>query len=193
MFLTITLQNLLFQCAVSYATKEANVTYICQQPFTNLPPGVHGMPRPEANVLKTVKFLYMKTVEEVVEFCATIHNRVLSPDLLILDDIESYIEQLQGPCLEHKAAKFCALLCDAVNFIKSKNDGPRHLLLSCIDSSNRLVSVFRNSGIQVLNVEEVQPDKFQMTTTTGSKSIGVEFCSQKGEVYLQNFRVKETS
>lgn len=37
----------------------------------------------------------MKTVEEVVEFCATIHNRVLSPDLLILDDIESYIEQLQ--------------------------------------------------------------------------------------------------
>ncbi|XP_061177070.1 uncharacterized protein LOC133185792 [Saccostrea echinata] len=186
-----TLQSLLFQCAVSYATKESNVTYICRQPLSTLPAGVHGMPKPEADVLKTVKFLYLKNVEEVVEFCATVHNRAVGPDLIILDDIDSFIEQLQGPCLEHKAAKLCALLCDAADFITSKNDGSSLLLLSCTDSTNRLASVFRNSGIHVHDIQEVRPNEFKLTTIAEDNHICVDFITQKGELYLQDVHITE--
>uniref|UniRef100_K1Q7U0 Uncharacterized protein n=1 Tax=Magallana gigas TaxID=29159 RepID=K1Q7U0_MAGGI len=93
---SVTVRNLLFQCAVSHATKESDVTYICRQPLDTLPLGVHGMPRPEADVLKSVKFLYLKTVDEVVEFCASIHNKVVGPDLIVVDDIDGYIEQFKA-------------------------------------------------------------------------------------------------
>lgn len=187
----VTLQSLLFQCALSFATKEASVTYICHQPLNTLPPGVHGMPKPEADVLKNVKFLYLKNVEEVVEFCATVHNRVVGPDLVILDDIDSFIEQLQGPCLEHKAARLCALLRDAVDFINSRNDGSSLLLLSCTDSTNRLASVFRNSGIHVHDIQEVHPNEFKLATVAEDKNIRVDFITQKGELFLQEIHITE--
>lgn len=41
---------------------------------------------------------YLDTVEDVMDFCASVHNRedkVGRPNLIIVDDIGSYIEQLQ--------------------------------------------------------------------------------------------------
>jgi hypothetical protein len=48
---------LLFQLAVSYASKELSVTFICQKPLSTLPRCVHGMPQPDAKTLSTLKFL----------------------------------------------------------------------------------------------------------------------------------------
>lgn len=187
------LHNLLFQCAVSQATKESNVTYICRQPLDTLPWGVHGMPHPEADVLKSVKFLYLRTVGEVVEFCASIHNKVVGPDLIILDDLDGYIEQFQGPCLEHQAAKLCSLLCDAVHFINTKQShgGSSCLLLSCMDSSNRLNSVFKNTGILIIDIHEIHSGDYKLSTMQGGNFIGVEFCIQKDAIYLKEFNATE--
>lgn len=188
---SVTVRNLLFQCAVSHATKESDVTYICRQPLDTLPLGVHGMPRPEADVLKSVKFLYLKTVDELVEFCASIHNKVVGPDLIVVDDIDGYIEQFKGPCPEHQAAKLCSLLCDAVHFINTKHGGSCCLLLSCMDSSNHLSSVFKSSGIQIFNIKEIYSGDYRLSFVQGSNSIGVEFCIQKDAVYLREFNATE--
>ena len=51
--------SLLFQLAVSYASKELSVTFICQKPLSTLPRCVHGMPQPDAKTLSTLKFLYV--------------------------------------------------------------------------------------------------------------------------------------
>lgn len=34
-------------------------------------------------------------MDEVVEFCASIHNKVVGPDLIVVDDIDGYIEQFK--------------------------------------------------------------------------------------------------
>nr|XP_022291814.1 uncharacterized protein LOC111103091 isoform X1 [Crassostrea virginica] len=185
-------RSLLFQCAVSYATKESTVIYICRQQVPSLPLGVHGMPSSDSRVLNYISFLYLDTVEDVMDFCASVHNRedkVGRPNLIIVDDIGSYIEQLQGPCQDHKVAKLCALLCDAVHCLNNKQGGSCSLLLSCLRPSQRFTSVYWKMGMQVMDIQENPPGEFALSTVQDDSTLEVEFNLRRGVLFLKRFRV----
>ncbi|XP_060083951.1 uncharacterized protein LOC132563213 [Ylistrum balloti] len=112
--------SLLFQGAVSCGAKDFTVVFICPHPLDKIPSAVHGMPKPEANILQNVHFQYLKNVEELVNYCASIHTRSVMPDVVMVDDLNHYIGQEKKG--EHGLAKLCAHLLDCVTFISSKNE-----------------------------------------------------------------------
>lgn len=164
--------TLLFQAAVSYANKDVSVLYICHQPLTKMPLGVHGMPHPDAQVLRNVKFIYMKKTEELIEYCSSVHTKPVLPDVIIIDDVDIYLEQMKEDGIEHGTAKLCALLVDATTFIKGKNDSKHcQLVLSCKDNLKYLQTVFRKF-------------KFSVTHLNG--------CTDKESVYKLDFKSRDT-
>ncbi|XP_013384546.1 uncharacterized protein LOC106154661 isoform X2 [Lingula anatina] len=113
---------LLFQAAVSHASEECHVTYICPSPLSSLPAPVHGMPSPEAKVLQNLKFLYMSSTDELVEYLSELHTSPVVSQVLILDDLDYYVNQIQEHgSSEHSIAMLFALIKDAVVYMKSKH------------------------------------------------------------------------
>ncbi|KAL3883657.1 hypothetical protein ACJMK2_029898 [Sinanodonta woodiana] len=147
--------SLLFQCAVSQANRGVMVTYISPRPFSRMPLSVHGMPCPSAaSSLKTLTFQYLSSPDELVKFCSNVHMRVLHPQVLIIDDLQYYIEQSKGQGQEVAAARLCALLLDAVHFIHKENsDSGCCLLVSCQTKIKSLQAVFRQFKFNIMTIE----------------------------------------
>ncbi|XP_045196399.2 ATPase SWSAP1-like [Mercenaria mercenaria] len=122
---------LLFQAAVAYASQDYHVTYISRSPLTQMPLSVHGMTRPEtAGLLKTLTFMYMNKVQNLIEYCAAIHSKSLVPDMVIVDDLEYYLQQSVDPSPEVGCARLCAILEDTLSYIQSKS-GAGMMMLGC--------------------------------------------------------------
>ncbi|WAR07923.1 hypothetical protein MAR_017881 [Mya arenaria] len=122
---------LLFQAGVAYASQDLHVTLISRRPLSRMPHSVHGMIRPEAaGNLNTLTFLYMSNVSDLLEYCASVHTRSVTPDVLIVDDLDFYLNQLIEPSPEAGCAKLCALLVDTLHFIRQKSPHGA-LLLGC--------------------------------------------------------------
>ncbi|XP_021373656.1 uncharacterized protein LOC110463405 isoform X2 [Mizuhopecten yessoensis] len=114
----VDITSLLFQGAVSCGAKDFTVVFICPHPLDKIPSGVHGMPKPEANILQHVHFQYLMSIEELINYCASIHTRSVMPDVIMVDDLNHYLGQEKKG--EHGLAKMCALLLDTVTFISSR-------------------------------------------------------------------------
>lgn len=145
----------MFQAAVSYASKELNVTFICQKAITSLPRCVHGMPQPDTKTLSTLKFLYLSTEHEVVDYCSTMHLKTVLPDILIVADIHCYFGHGQAAHGEHTAARMLALLKDTIEFIKKKSASTQcKLIVSCNDYIKWINSVATKFSYQILKITE---------------------------------------
>ncbi|OWF40749.1 ATPase SWSAP1 [Mizuhopecten yessoensis] len=132
---SIDITSLLFQGAVSCGAKDFTVVFICPHPLDKIPSGVHGMPKPEANILQHVHFQYLMSIEELINYCASIHTRSVMPDVIMVDDLNHYLGQEKKG--EHGLAKMCALLLDTVTFISSRKDVPK-----CKEMQNTLRDIW---------------------------------------------------
>lgn len=138
---------LLFQAAVAYASQNYHVTYISRSPLTQMPLSVHGMTRPEtAGLLKTLTFMYMNKVQNLVEFCASIHTKSLVPDIVIVDDLEYYLDQSVDPSPEAGCARLLALLEDTQSYIQSKS-GLCIMMMGCHKKQPYVTQIFRQLRI----------------------------------------------
>lgn len=177
--------SLLFQAAVSYAAKDLNVTVICQKQLTTLPKCVHGMPKPDAKTLSTLKFVYLETADELIGYCATIHTKTVLPEILIVADVQSYFNEGLSATSEHTAAKLLALLLDCFQFISSKKQNDNcALILSCLDSFKWMNSVSLKFGFQVMKLVTTAN-----VNTLEWKSANIVYCanftSDKEQLFLK--------
>ncbi|XP_014780754.1 uncharacterized protein LOC106876652 [Octopus bimaculoides] len=191
--------SLLFQCAISYAKEGNHVTYICQEPFTHLPLTVHGMSKPSSASLGMVKFMYLKTLPELYDYCASIHQSVLCPQVIILDGIHFYVQQTKRQQYgeEQEAAQLCAMLMDAVQYCHTRNSSSKtfdetqsQLIISCKDSKF-LLPVFQKLNFQIIS-SKVKGDKrriTEMAVETMEENIFLSYSVEPTEgIYLNDIK-----
>ncbi|KAK3580292.1 hypothetical protein CHS0354_023531 [Potamilus streckersoni] len=185
--------SLLFQCAVSQANRDIMVTYISPRPFSRMPLSVHGMPCPSsASSLKTLTFQYLSSLDELVKFCCNVHMRVLHPQVLIIDDMQYYIEQSKGQGQEAAAARLCAVLLDAVHFIHKENpDTGCCLLVSCQSKIKSLQAVFRQFKFNILTIENtasLSDRVFQADMNIRERKLSLTYQVQTSGIFLRESR-----
>ena len=184
--------SLLFQLAVSYASKELSVTFICQKPLSTLPRCVHGMPQPDAKTLSTLKFLYLSTVDELMEYCSSIHLKTVLPDVLIVADFHLYLGHGQTVSEEHTAAKLLALLLDTIKFIKKKSQFTDcKLIISCSDSIKWIKSVATKYNFQVLKITENEDLTGRVEWDSLDKQNLLTFKIEKDELFMDKLHIQK--
>ncbi|XP_060571818.1 ATPase SWSAP1-like [Ruditapes philippinarum] len=148
---------LLFQAAVAYASQDYHVTYISRSPLTQMPLSVHGMTRPEtAGLLKTLTFMYINKVQNLVEFCASIHSKSLVPDMLIVDDLDFYLQQSMDPSPEVGCARLCAILEDTLSYIQTKSCAGM-MMLGCRKKFKFITQIFKQFRLAVADITSNTP------------------------------------
>ncbi|CAC5373035.1 unnamed protein product [Mytilus coruscus] len=183
--------SLLFQAAVSYASEELDVTFICQKPLVTLPKTVHGMPQPDAKTIGTVKFLYLSTVEELTEYCSSVHLKTVLPDILIVSDFHHYLSEGHSSVGEHTAARLLALILDAFCYIKKKKNLSNHaLLMSCNSSIKWISSVAKKINYAVLKLTENEFKESHLEWSKQNKHYLLKFVSEE-QLFLKHLTVKE--
>ncbi|XP_076311101.1 uncharacterized protein LOC143225490 isoform X2 [Tachypleus tridentatus] len=124
--------SLLFQAAVTLSTKNDQVIFIRPQHLDKLPLHVHGMPSPKPLAMHHVKFMYMWSVSELVQYLARIHINSVIPAAILVDDLDHYITQLtKETSIEWAFAKLGVLLKDAADFCTKKRDDQCLVLATC--------------------------------------------------------------
>lgn len=188
---------LLFQAAVAYASQNYNVTYIRHRPFTRMPLPVHGMLRPEtAGLLKTLTFLYMSNVADVIKFCAAMHTKPLLPDVLIIDDFDYYLSQLTVPTTEASCAKLCAILVDAMSFIKNCHKGLGVLLLGCnVKGQSHTQEIFRQFKFSqaLLSSTNLKDRLYEMKFDSSEVSLKLCYHIEDAGLFITNVLINCTS
>ncbi|GAB1605058.1 uncharacterized protein LOC115220304 [Argonauta hians] len=196
---TMSVRPLLFQCAISYAHEGNHVTYICQDSFTHLPVTVHGMPKASATVLGMVKFMYVKELEELYEFCASVHLSHICPQVIIVEDIYCYIHQSKRAQSkeEVEVAKLCAMLVDALHYCHtswSSAEMVPQLLISC-QQTNHLLSVFQKLNFQIISSKVTGGDRTQprlVMKTAANDTICITYSVDLAEeIRLNNIKCLE--
>ncbi|CAM4337071.1 unnamed protein product [Leuciscus chuanchicus] len=115
-------RSVLFLSAVTAATDLGlKVLFFTQTPFQSLPVSLRAsVPGLKLESLKNVKFVYVKTLEELVEDVASLHelasDAASPPSLIIVDGLERY---LQGSLQDDPGpvAHVAALLHDTAAFL----------------------------------------------------------------------------
>lgn len=178
--------SLLFQGAVSCGAKDLSVVFICPHPLDKIPNAVHGMPKPEAKILQHVLFLYLKTVGELVNYCASIHTRSVLPDVIIVDNLNHYVGQESKG--EHGLAKLCALLLDTVTFIQSKNERQHCQLVmgcqECHDIQQSVLQRFRLIPVHIEGSSDLSQRK--LSTRIENTEVTVQYRMAEGVIFLQD-------
>ncbi|XP_063423791.1 uncharacterized protein LOC134707715 [Mytilus trossulus] len=183
--------SLLFQAAVSYASEELDVTFICQKPLATLPKTVHGMPQPDAKTIGTVKFLYLSTEEELTEYCSSVHLKTILPDILIVSDFHHYLSDGHSSLGEHTAARLLALILDTFCYIKNKkNSSNNALLLSCNSSIKWISSVAKKINYSVLKLTENEFKESNLEWSHQDKQYSLQFVLEE-QFFLKHLSVKE--
>ncbi|XP_064629684.1 uncharacterized protein LOC135488782 isoform X2 [Lineus longissimus] len=138
-------RSLLFQGAVNLASEGHSVTFICSEPFRKLPQHVHSMTKPEPTVLKLVKFVYIKTCNELIEYLCSFHMMPVVPDALLVEDVTYYTGQMQDAGREVSIARILVHLKDVQEFMTKKrlpNDLKFQMLLSTQDKNPSHLAVY---------------------------------------------------
>ncbi|KAL4232700.1 hypothetical protein ACF0H5_007388 [Mactra antiquata] len=147
----------LFQAAIAFASKDYHVTCISRCPLTRMPLSIHGMTRPEsAGQLKTLTFMYMNKVSDLIDYYAKLHTKSLLPDVIIIDDFDYYIDQMQEPTPEAGCAKLCAIIQDTANFIQSKSC-VGCVMLGCRNRQKYVPQILRQYKYSLSNITASNP------------------------------------
>uniref|UniRef100_T1JKV4 Translocator protein n=1 Tax=Strigamia maritima TaxID=126957 RepID=T1JKV4_STRMM len=112
--------SLTVQCAITYASRDELITFITPKPFYKMPKSVHGMPNATTNTMKNIKFHYFTNVEEIRTYLADIKQPL--PSLIILDQLDLYLQQLKESDWDCAAAKLIGLLIDTLSYIGEKRN-----------------------------------------------------------------------
>ncbi|XP_033741307.1 uncharacterized protein LOC117328076 [Pecten maximus] len=185
----VDITSLLFQGALSCGAKDFTVVFICPHPLDKIPSAVHGMPKPEAKILQHVHFQYLKSVEELMSYCASIHTRSVMPDVVMVDDLDQYVGQEKKG--EHGLAKLCALLLDTVTFISSKNEREFCQLVvgcrECHDIQPYILEKFRLTPVQIEGTQILNQCK--LSTKIESTEITVQYRVAQGAIFLEDIQL----
>ncbi|KAI5619136.1 SWIM-type zinc finger 7 associated protein 1 [Silurus asotus] len=123
-------KSLLFLTAVTAASEMGlRVLFFTKNQIQSLPVTVKDLSislKPES--LKKIRFVYPKTLEELLEDVASLHELVLEnaplPSLLIVDGLEQYVcvqDRPQQDC-QSTSAHVVALLHDTAAFLKARGE-----------------------------------------------------------------------
>ncbi|XP_052244327.1 uncharacterized protein LOC127853670 isoform X1 [Dreissena polymorpha] len=179
---------LLFQAGVAYANQDYHVTAISRSPLSRMPLSVHGMIRPEAaGMLQTLTFLYMSKVSDLVAYCATLHTKPVLPDVLIVDDLDFYFNQLTEPSVEAGSARLCALLVDAAHFIKQKSS-LGVLMCACGNYNNAWRHVLGQFKFTLADItaDEKENEKYCVHVQTQTADVTVTYQVQTSAVMIKD-------
>ncbi|XP_016377276.1 uncharacterized protein LOC107715634 [Sinocyclocheilus rhinocerous] len=115
-------RSVLFLAAVTAATDLGlKVLFFTQTPFQSLPVSLRAsVPGLRLESLKNVKFVYVKTLEELVEDIASLHELASPPCLIIVDGLDNYLHGSRvGPLQDDLSpvAHVAALLHDTAAFL----------------------------------------------------------------------------
>ncbi|XP_067278705.1 ATPase SWSAP1 isoform X2 [Pseudorasbora parva] len=114
-------RSVLFLSAVTAATDLGlKVLFFTQTSFQSLPVSLRAsVPGLKLESLKNVKFVYVKTLGELAEDVASLHElaseAASSPSLIIVDGLEQYLQELQDD--PSPVAHVAALLHDTAAFL----------------------------------------------------------------------------
>lgn len=114
-------KSLLLQAAITYSSEGCRVAYICPEAFQEMPIPVHGMPVPDASLMKLVQMLYFTKSSQLIEFLSCIHQHLPLPDLLIIEHFDFYADQCENDSAWHFTARLCALLKNSSGYMVSQS------------------------------------------------------------------------
>lgn len=121
--------SLLFQAALTYASKGEQVIFLCSQPFQRKPLQVDGMTPPSSSVCQHIKMVYISDAHELIKYISHFHMMGSLPVAILVDDLDFYVRHLaQEGDIEQNLARLCALLQDSVGFLEEKRRQPCHML-----------------------------------------------------------------
>ncbi len=90
----------------------------------SLPLFVHNMPKPDATSLELIKFKYLKTTDELIDYLAGLRLEATSllPCMLLIQNINDYIDQtLETVEKNQKITQICTHFAEAVSYINMRS------------------------------------------------------------------------
>ncbi|XP_076445609.1 uncharacterized protein LOC143283309 isoform X2 [Babylonia areolata] len=178
--------SLAFQAAVSLATENHHVMFIRPKVLGQLPLPVHGMPSPQSAALQLLKFWYPDQADEVVKWCGSIHTQALLPDTIIIDDFHVYSAQSKNT--EHGAARLCACLLDAAQWITQSSGQECRVILTAGQGVSSLPSVckqFHFSHIHLTGMRD-KDRVYQLNCVTPTTSMSLTYTMTLQHILLQS-------
>ncbi|XP_060535851.1 uncharacterized protein LOC132707871 [Cylas formicarius] len=118
----------LFKVAIEAAERGANVWFISTEPFVAIPDNIE---QPEKHVLRLITFIYLKTLDDLVEHLDGTHAWYKPPSLIILKDAHSYCGLAEDRCDVFKAAMLATVLIDSAACCASKRSTKCRVLVTC--------------------------------------------------------------
>jgi hypothetical protein len=117
--------SLLFQACLSATQLKRNVVYICTKQIQTLPLFVHNMPKPDAISLELIKFKYLETSDELIEYLASLRLEASSslPCMLVIQNIHDYIDERLEDKIEknQKISQISSHFAEAVYYINTRS------------------------------------------------------------------------
>ena len=100
------------------AAAGKTVIFISPKQITKLPLLLNGRDQPSVEVLNKIQIIYLANKNDFLEFMASIHLKYKHPiGVLIVDDIDSYYNEMGKRNELGTQAKIFAYLLDAVAFL----------------------------------------------------------------------------
>ncbi|KAK3912842.1 Adenylosuccinate synthetase, partial [Frankliniella fusca] len=119
--------------AVHYAEAGHNVIYITASEFDSLPPPLLGLAKPTPDVFALIKFLYLPSWQDLLQYLFHLHVHTLIPTVLIVEALEHFFtspdrDESRGEASH--AALICASLLDGVAVCAKRSKSQAHLVVS---------------------------------------------------------------
>lgn len=109
----ITNRKRLFEDAVAFA-KLGKVLYILYEELNELPQLSQDLSLVNKHYMKMISFLYVTTIESLIESVSSLPDWQSVPSTIILDDISTYCPKLQSACAITAFLKETAHSCASV-------------------------------------------------------------------------------
>ncbi|CAH2272965.1 ATPase SWSAP1 [Pelobates cultripes] len=162
---------LLFMAAVVAAEEGAGpVIYLSRDPLQKLP-GAGKLAR-DPLILKQIRFLYPKTLEELLQLLSSLHLTSPSPYLLLLDGLELF---LSPGCSPTDGAFLSALLLDSSTNLRCG------LLVSAVPPSEVVDGVFMTVERYFPNQCHLSPE---VSTDVEQKKYSIAYLNNLPERFL---------
>ncbi|CAF0935698.1 unnamed protein product [Brachionus calyciflorus] len=190
--------SLLFQSCLSSASsnRSKDAVYICKQELSSLPLFVHNMPKPDSgDLLKQIKFKYLKTSEELIEYFAGIHLNKSAPSIIVIEDIIDYINiqkyEQELDCIR-QSMLLSAHIKSAIDFLNLSNDcvciiGSRQ----CDEENNRLKQIFDSVCCVKTIDKDILYELNYKNCTNPSREFRLKFENRDSDLCLYNISLSE--
>lgn len=167
---------LLFQAAVSYSQEGKCVTLISKEHFSQLPPSVHGMPRPNSAAMKHLKITYASSLDALSKILCELHKDNSSTQVVIIPEISEYFSHIPSDDSNYlyTLSRLCALIGDSAGYLERYKNGA--VLFSSYDANFGHLPVFQrfHTSLYTLQCDFLQNKPLCLKSIAGNLAVYLE-------------------